>query len=88
MINKEQLRAARAWLNMSQQDLATAAKVGKRTIADFERGATLPHERTLRDVEQTLIALGVEFQFEGSIGVGVRIRRIETEQAANSKAKK
>ncbi|KQY97171.1 XRE family transcriptional regulator [Pseudolabrys sp. Root1462] len=78
MINKEQLRAARAWLNLSQQDLATAAKVGKRTIADFERGATIPHDRTLRDIEQTLIALGVEFQFEGQIGVGVRIYRSST----------
>ena len=75
MINKEQLRAARAWLNLSQQDLASAAKVGKRTIADFERGATIPHERTLRDVEQTLTALGIEFQFEGSVGVGVRASR-------------
>ncbi|MGA7974244.1 MAG: helix-turn-helix transcriptional regulator [Pseudolabrys sp.] len=74
MINKEQMRAARAWLNMSQQDLASAAKVGKRTIADFERGATLPHERTLRDIEQTLEALGIEFLFEGSKGVGIRVR--------------
>jgi ribosome-binding protein aMBF1 (putative translation factor) len=74
MINKEQMRAARAWLNMSQQDLASAAKVGKRTIADFERGATLPHERTLRDIEQTLVALGIEFQFEGTKGVGIRMR--------------
>lgn len=74
MINKEQLRAARAWLNMSQQDLAVAAKVGKRTIADFERGVTLPHERTLRDIEQALFALGIEFQFEGTKGVGIRLR--------------
>lgn len=78
MINKEQLRAARAWLNLSQQDLATAAKVGKRTIADFERGATLPHERTLRDIEQTLIALGIEFLFDGPKGVGVRFGRDQT----------
>jgi hypothetical protein len=27
----------------------------------------------LRDIEQTLVALGVEFQFEGQIGVGLRI---------------
>ena len=74
MINKEQLRAARAWLEMSQQDLATAAKVGKRTVADFERGATIPHERTLRDIERTLVSLGVEFQFDGAIGVGIRVR--------------
>jgi len=37
--------------------------------------ATILHERTLRDVEQTLTALGIEFQFEGSIGVGVRASR-------------
>ncbi|MCK9911954.1 helix-turn-helix domain-containing protein, partial [Microbacteriaceae bacterium K1510] len=74
MINKEQLRAARAWLDLSQQDLAVAAKVGKRTIADFERGATVPHDRTLRDIEATLVSLGIEFQFEGSKGVGVRVR--------------
>jgi ribosome-binding protein aMBF1 (putative translation factor) len=73
MINKEQLRAARAWLGLSQEDLASAAKVAKKTIADFERGATIPHERTLRDIEQTLVSLGVEFQFEGSTGVGVRV---------------
>lgn len=75
MINKEQLRAARAWLNMSQQDLASAAKVGKRTIADFERGATIPHERTLRDIEQTLVELGIEFQFDGAKGVGIRMQQ-------------
>ncbi|MCK9917196.1 helix-turn-helix domain-containing protein [Microbacteriaceae bacterium K1510] len=74
MINKEQLRAARAWLDLSQQDLATAAKVGKRTIADFERGATIPHDRTLRDIEAALELLGIEFQFEGSKGVGIRLR--------------
>jgi ribosome-binding protein aMBF1 (putative translation factor) len=74
MINKEQLRAARAWLGLSQEDLASAAKVAKKTIADFERGATIPHERTMRDIEQTLVSLGVEFQFDGTIGVGVRVR--------------
>jgi len=72
MINRQQIRAARAWLGLSQQDLARAAKVGKRTIADFERGVTVPHERTLRDIELTLVSLGIEFQFEGSIGVGIR----------------
>jgi ribosome-binding protein aMBF1 (putative translation factor) len=85
MINKEQLRAARAWLDMSQQDLATAAKVGKRTIADFERGATLPHERTLRDIEETLVSLGVEFQFEGAKGVGIRVRANRRDQVGKER---
>jgi predicted transcriptional regulator len=79
MLNKEQLRAARAWLNLSQQALATEAKVGKRTIADFERGATVPHDRTLRDIRETLEKLGIEFQFDGSVGVGIRIRQLGTD---------
>ena len=84
MINKEQLRASRAWLGLSQQEMASAAKVGKRTVADFERGATIPHERTLRDIEQALIALGVEFQFEGQIGVGLRVNSQKRNASAPS----
>jgi DNA-binding XRE family transcriptional regulator len=74
MVNKEQIRAARAWLGLSQDDLARAAKVAKKTIADFERGATVPHDRTLRDIEATLVSFGIEFQFDGTIGVGIRVR--------------
>jgi ribosome-binding protein aMBF1 (putative translation factor) len=75
MVNKEQLRAARAWLNLSQLDLATRAKVGHKTIADFERGATVPYDRTLRDIEATLEELGIEFQFEDGVGVGIRFHK-------------
>jgi transcriptional regulator with XRE-family HTH domain len=88
MINKEQLRAARAWLGLSQEDLASAAKVAKKTIADFERGATIPHERTLRDIEQTLVSLGVEFQFDGMIGVGIRVRPNASGRADTARAVK
>ena len=37
-----QCRAARALLNWSQQDLVAHSKITKKTIADFERGATHP----------------------------------------------
>lgn len=74
MITREQCRAARALLGISQDDLVALAKVGKRTIADFERGATLPHERTLRDIRLALEARGIDFLFEENRGVGVRFR--------------
>lgn len=75
MINKKQTRAARAWLSLSQEDLAKEVQVAKRTIADFERGATVPHDRTLRDIRVTLERLGADFLFEDGVGVGIRFRK-------------
>ena len=75
MVNKEQIKAARAWLDMKQGDLAALAEVSHKTLANFERGATIPHDRTLRDIQITLENLGVEFIFEDHKGVGVKIRK-------------
>lgn len=74
MVNREQIRAARAWLNLSQQELAEVAGVSKRTLAAFEQGATIPYDRTLRDIQWALEKLGIEFVFDGSVGVGIRGR--------------
>jgi transcriptional regulator with XRE-family HTH domain len=75
MLNKEQLRAARAWLGLSQNDVAKISKVASKTIKNFERGASVPYERTLRDIQIALEELGIEFVFEGEEGVGIRICR-------------
>lgn len=75
MVNREQMRAARAWLGMTQQDLADAAMVDKKTIARFESGVSVPRDRTLRDLRIALEERGVEFLFEGAVGVGIRRRR-------------
>ena len=74
-ISPAQSRAARAWLNISQQELAALSLVNKRTIADFERGASTPYERTLRDLQRALEEKGVEFVFEGQRGIGVTVRQ-------------
>jgi predicted transcriptional regulator len=73
MLNAEQMRAARGWLGISQDELATLSGVAKRTIARFEKGLSVPYERTLRDLQSCLEEKGVEFLFEGSKGVGVRV---------------
>ena len=61
MISSEQCRAARGLLNWTQAELAEKSKVAKQTLADFERGARKPYERTLADIKKTLEEAGVEF---------------------------
>jgi transcriptional regulator with XRE-family HTH domain len=55
--------------------LAQRASVAVKTIADFERGATLPHPRTLRDIQRAFEDMGIEFLFEGVRAVGLRFRK-------------
>lgn len=74
MLNKEQIRSARAWLGITQQELSDASMVDKKTIARFETGQSVPHDRTLRDLRLTLESRGIEFLFEGTVGVGLRIK--------------
>jgi transcriptional regulator with XRE-family HTH domain len=70
----EQCRAARAILNWSQDELEEASNVAKKTIADFERGASLPYGRTLQELQNALEVGGVIFIPENGGGAGVRRR--------------
>ena len=69
-----QCRAARALLGWSQPELERAARVAKKTIVEFERGARQPHPRTLDALREALEAAGVEFIPEDGGGPGVRLR--------------
>ena len=70
----EQCRAARALLGSSQTDLAREANVAKKTVADFERGARTPYDRTLAAIRAALEAGGVVFTNGGEPGVKLRRR--------------
>jgi Predicted transcriptional regulators len=75
----EQCRAGRALVGWSQDQLASASKVAKATIANFELGKRTPYDRTLQDVRQALEAAGVVFLSEGELssgGAGVRLRAV------------
>ncbi len=75
MLNGCQIRAARALLRWSAQDLAKRAGVGIQTIKRFEAFDGLPPSRssTLLDVQLALQAAGVEFtEDDGIQGPGVR----------------
>lgn len=73
MVNAQQIRAARGWLGLSQEELAELSGVAKRTIARFEQELSVPYARTLRDLRRCLEERGIEFLFDGSQGVGIRI---------------
>jgi transcriptional regulator with XRE-family HTH domain len=75
LITARQCRAARAFLDLSREDLSRLAEVSVSTIADFELGRREPYERTLRDVQQALETAGVIFiPSDNTAGPGVRLR--------------
>ena len=77
MITGGQIRAARALLRWSAQDLADSAGVGIQTIKRFEAVDGVPPSRsaTLLDVQSALVAAGVEFIGSPEDAPGVRLRR-------------
>lgn len=80
VLTAAQCRAARALIGISQPDLAAASQVSQATIANFERGARAPFDRTLRDIRTALETAGVIFIDENGQGPGVRLRKEPTEQ--------
>jgi transcriptional regulator with XRE-family HTH domain len=80
MVNGRQISAARVWLGISQSELAKASKVATRTVALFETGGRVPHDRTLKALVDCLEGMGVEFLMDednADVGVGIRIRSLK-----------
>lgn len=73
ILASEQCRAARAWLGMSQDELAQLSGVSRRTIAWFEGGERVPHARTLRDLVGAFKKRGIEPVFDENRPVGLRV---------------
>jgi DNA-binding XRE family transcriptional regulator len=71
MVNAAQLRAARAWLSMSQDDVAEAVGLTRTTIVRLERDTASAQDRTIRDVRKLYEDRGIKFVFSNGIGVGV-----------------
>jgi DNA-binding XRE family transcriptional regulator len=60
----EQCRAARGWLNWSQDDLAFAADVSKSTVRDFEAGRSIMIVSNLGAIRAALEAVRIGFVFQ------------------------
>lgn len=75
VISREQCRAARALVQMSQVQLAAASGLSKQTVIDFERGVRSPHKSNLQALQSALEAAGVEFIAANGGGRGVRLQK-------------
>jgi DNA-binding XRE family transcriptional regulator len=76
MVNAAQLRAARVWLSMSQEQVASEAKLTRQTIVRLEQDTSLAQARTLRDVRAVFENMGIVFLFADGKGVGLRKRDV------------
>jgi transcriptional regulator with XRE-family HTH domain len=61
----EQCRAARGWLDWSQNELAGAAHVSHSTVKDFETGKRVPIANNLAAIRAALETQGIVFVDSG-----------------------
>jgi transcriptional regulator with XRE-family HTH domain len=73
MLTPEQSRAARGWLDWSQQDLANRAHVSLSTVRDFEKGRRSPIANNLDALQRAINAAGVQLVYRQSKPVGIAI---------------
>jgi DNA-binding transcriptional regulator YiaG len=60
-MSPEQCRAARGWLDLSQDDLAKAANVSLSTVRDYEKGRRVPISNNLGAMRAALENRGIGF---------------------------
>lgn len=71
----EQCRAARAWLGLSQQELATRANVAKNTVHLFEAGLRNPTPNNIGALRRAIEAEGITLVFdEAGVAAGIMRR--------------
>lgn len=66
-LTPKHVRAARALLAWSQQDLAKAASVATSTVADFERGSRTPVANNAQAIRGALESAGIRFLPTGAV---------------------
>jgi len=75
-INARQIKAARALLDWSQEDLAKTSSLSIATIRKIESGHISPRGKTMESIENSLSEAGIEFS--GTSGVKLRDDEIIT----------
>ena len=72
MITVGQIKAARAFLGLTQSELAEQAGVSLATVNNIERGVTVPHRASLQAIQLALEAAGIEFIDDNGLGVKLK----------------
>jgi predicted transcriptional regulator len=67
-VTAEQVRAARAWLNWSQAELADHSKVGVSTIRSLEDGSRKPIANNAAAIRRALEEAGAAFLLQATEG--------------------
>jgi transcriptional regulator with XRE-family HTH domain len=65
-MSPEQCRAARGWLDWTQQELARRAGVGLSTVRDFEKGERTPIPNNLAAIRRAVENEGILLIFDES----------------------
>jgi transcriptional regulator with XRE-family HTH domain len=65
MMTPDTCRAARGLLDLTQRDLADAARVGLSTVKGFEAGLSTPMTNNLTAIQHALEARGAQFLIDG-----------------------
>jgi predicted transcriptional regulator len=76
MVTPREVRAARAFLGWTRQQLADRAIVALNTVIRLEQGVVDCRSSTLDAVRRALEAAGIEFLSLREDGEGIRVRRI------------
>ena len=74
-ISADQCRGARALLDMTQPELASASGLGLSTVVDFEKSRRPVSSGAVRAMRKALERAGIEFIDENGGGSGVRLRK-------------
>lgn len=78
MLDGRQIRAARAMLGWSREDLLKAAGISMSALLRMERGQADSRGSTLSKVVHALVKAGIEFlnRDDGAIGILLKNRRL------------
>jgi transcriptional regulator with XRE-family HTH domain len=73
MLTPEQSRAARGWLDWSQEDLAKRANVSLSTVRDFEKGKRTPIANNLDAIRRAIDGAGIQLVVRQGRPAGIAI---------------